>query len=99
MKKVPETKRENKHLNVRLAVLRWIDSDWDTDGQTGSGIDWVRVLPFLLLDVACLLVFVVVWSWTAVAVAAGLYFVRMFAITGFYHRYFSHGTNNGDRIP
>lgn len=32
------------------------------------------------------------WSWTAVGVAAVLYFVRMFAITGFYHRYFSHRT-------
>ncbi len=30
------------------------------------------------------------WSWTAVAVATALYFLRMFAITGFYHRYFSH---------
>lgn len=84
------TKHQENHFNIWLAVLRWIDSDWATDGQTGSGIDWVRVLPFLLLHVACLLVFVVGWSWTAVAVAAGLYFVRMFAITGFYHRYFSH---------
>jgi len=30
------------------------------------------------------------WSWTSIAVAAGLYVLRMFAITGFYHRYFSH---------
>ena len=30
------------------------------------------------------------WSWTAVGVAAALYIVRMFAITGAYHRYFSH---------
>jgi stearoyl-CoA desaturase (delta-9 desaturase) len=30
------------------------------------------------------------WSWIAVVVAIALYFVRMFAVTGFYHRYFSH---------
>jgi stearoyl-CoA desaturase (delta-9 desaturase) len=38
----------------------------------------------------CLGVIWVGWSWTAIWVAALLYFVRMFAITGFYHRYFSH---------
>jgi stearoyl-CoA desaturase (delta-9 desaturase) len=40
----------------------------------------------------CLAVFWVGWSWTAVAVAAGFYVLRMFAITGWYHRYFSHRT-------
>jgi stearoyl-CoA desaturase (delta-9 desaturase) len=32
------------------------------------------------------------WSSTALLVAAGLYILRMVAITGFYHRYFSHRT-------
>lgn len=44
------------------------------------------------MHLACLLVFVVGVSTTAVAVAAALYAVRMFALTGFYHRYFSHKT-------
>ena len=30
------------------------------------------------------------WSWVAVGVAIALYFVRMFAVTAFYHRYFCH---------
>jgi stearoyl-CoA desaturase (delta-9 desaturase) len=30
------------------------------------------------------------WSWAAVATAVFLYFARMFAITGLYHRYFCH---------
>ena len=34
----------------------------------------------------------------AVAVAAALYLVRMFAITGFYHRYFSHKTFKTSRF-
>jgi len=53
-------------------------------------IDWLRVVPFLALHAAC---FAVVWvgvSPFAVAVAVGLYLARMFAITAFYHRYFSH---------
>jgi stearoyl-CoA desaturase (delta-9 desaturase) len=63
-------------------------------GSPGDGhrIDWVRCLPFIGLHVACLTVFLVGWSWVAVGVALGLYIIRMFAITGFYHRYFSHRT-------
>lgn len=53
-------------------------------------IDWVRVVPFVLLHVGC---FGVVWvgaSPFAVGVAVALFAVRMFAVTAFYHRYFSH---------
>jgi stearoyl-CoA desaturase (delta-9 desaturase) len=60
-------------------------------------VEWLRVVPFIAMHLACLLVFVVGWDSTAVAVAAGLYVVRMFAITGFYHRYFSHRTFNTSR--
>jgi len=53
-------------------------------------VELVRCIPFIILHVGCLGVFIVGWSWTALTVAIGLYFLRMFAITGFYHRYFSH---------
>ncbi len=52
----------------------------------------MRCLPFLILHLACLAVFLVGWSWFAVGTAIFLYVLRMFAITGFYHRYFSHRT-------
>ncbi|MEO5510952.1 MAG: acyl-CoA desaturase [Longimicrobiales bacterium] len=58
----------------------------------GKRVEWVRILPFIGVHVACLAVFFVGWRTDAVIVAALLYFVRMFAITGFYHRYFSHRT-------
>jgi stearoyl-CoA desaturase (delta-9 desaturase) len=53
-------------------------------------IDWLRVTPFLALHLACLGLVVVGWSPFAVGVAIALYLVRMFAITAFYHRFFSH---------
>src|SRR5688572_7452001 len=53
-------------------------------------IDWPRVWFFTALHAACLLVFVVGTSPIAVGVAIGLYAARMFALTGFYHRYFAH---------
>ncbi|MBY0404627.1 MAG: fatty acid desaturase [Cyanobacteria bacterium] len=54
--------------------------------------EFLYVLPFLFLHLGCVAVIWVGWSWTAVALAVALYWVRMFAITGFYHRYFSHKT-------
>jgi len=73
-------------------VLLWFDSwavDQDVD-EDSREIVWLRVVPFIALHLGCLAVFWVGWSPVAVAVAVGFYFVRMFAITGFYHRYFSH---------
>ena len=55
-------------------------------------VEWVRNLPYFAMHAACLLVLLVGFSWTALAICVGLYFLRMFAITGFYHRYFSHKT-------
>ncbi len=60
--------------------------------------DWLRCIPFVLLHVLCFGVLWVGWSWPALWVAIGLYVVRMFAITGFYHRYFSHRTFRTGRV-
>jgi len=53
-------------------------------------IDWVRIVPFILMHLGCLGAFFVGFSWFAFAFMIGFYFVRMFAITAFFHRYFSH---------
>ena len=77
------------------ALLRWIDTsagDGSPDPARDDRIDWLRALPFVGLHLACLGVFWVGVSATALWVALALYALRMFAITGFYHRYFSHRT-------
>ncbi|WP_211226675.1 acyl-CoA desaturase [Silanimonas lenta] len=75
-----------------VAVVRWFDTAADDplDAAEAARIDWLRVLPFIGLHLACLGVLWVGVSPFAVGVAIALYVVRMFAITGFYHRYFSH---------
>ncbi len=55
-------------------------------------MEWQRCWHFLGLHASCLLVYWVGWSWAALATAAALYAIRMFFVTGFYHRYFSHRT-------
>jgi len=77
------------------AMVQWFDSDYGSDDLAiarakADQVDWGRSFAFVFLHVICLGVLWVGWSWLAVAVAVALYFVRMFAITGFYHRYFSH---------
>jgi stearoyl-CoA desaturase (delta-9 desaturase) len=77
-----------------LASLRsWFDTTTAPQvSSDGDRIDWVRVAPFAAMHLACLAVFWVGVSRLALELAAGLYVLRMFALTGFYHRYFAHRT-------
>jgi len=59
-------------------------------GKSDTGVDWLRVIPFIVMHLACLTVLFVGVSTVAVVTAITLYLLRMFAITAFYHRYFSH---------
>lgn len=61
-------------------------------------VEWFRVMPFLLLHAAGLLVLVVGFSWIALAVAIAVHFVRVFGLTAFYHRYFSHRAFKTSRV-
>jgi stearoyl-CoA desaturase (Delta-9 desaturase) len=58
--------------------------------SAADGISWLTTLPFIGLHVMVLGVIWVGWSPAAVLVCLALYWARMFAITGFYHRYLSH---------
>jgi len=72
-------------------VLIWFDnSNVKVADNVGEAIDWMRVIPFIAMHLICLLVLVVGVSPVALWVALASYLVRMFAITAFYHRYFSH---------
>ncbi|WP_109125601.1 acyl-CoA desaturase [Dyella sp. C11] len=73
-------------------LLQWFDGQASAGKEGCRKIDWFRAVPFILMHAACLCVIWVGVSPVAIAVAMGLYAVRMFALTGFYHRYFSHRT-------
>jgi len=77
-----------------LSFVSWFDSSSEyiaaVREKAPDHIDWARILPFLLMHLACLAAFWVGVSPIALLVGAIAYLVRMFAITGFYHRYFSH---------
>lgn len=77
------------------SLLRMIDSDYFPEGADvvrtkPEKFEFARAVPFIILHIGCLGVIWTGWSWAAVATAVALYFIRMFAITGLYHRYFCH---------
>jgi stearoyl-CoA desaturase (delta-9 desaturase) len=96
--------QSNPFVRLGRALLHWFDtgrsSSFESEKQHPGAdrIDWVRTLPFILMHAACLFVFVVGWSPIALIVCVALYFIRMFAITGFYHRYFSHKSFKTSRV-
>jgi stearoyl-CoA desaturase (delta-9 desaturase) len=74
--------------------VAWFDTGSQAVGAAEDaardGVDWARIVPFVAMHVVCLGVIWVGISPVAVCVAVGMYLLRMFAITAFYHRYFSH---------
>jgi stearoyl-CoA desaturase (delta-9 desaturase) len=59
---------------------------------------WLVSAPFYGVHIAAVVgVALVGFSWKGVALAIALYYVRMFGITGGYHRYFSHRTYRTSR--
>ena len=83
-----------------LNIVRWFDSyaGSDSDDMTSTEFNWVRVIPFLILHLACFGVLVTGVSTTAVIVCLALFWLRMFAITAFYHRYFAHRSYRTNRF-
>ena len=81
--------------NFLSNIYRWVDNDCDPQAVFGPDdrkASWKRLIPFWIIHLMCLAVFWVGFSRVAFGVALGLYLIRMFAITGWYHRYFSHRT-------
>ncbi|MET0620163.1 MAG: fatty acid desaturase [Thermoanaerobaculia bacterium] len=54
---------------------------------------------FLVVHVAALGVFALGFSWKGIALCLGSYYLRMFAVTAGFHRYFSHRTYRLPRVP
>lgn len=82
-----------------LNIIRWFDSYAGNDKEMSSTeFNWVRVIPFLILHLAC---FGAIWtgvSTTAFVTCLALFWLRMFAITAFYHRYFAHRSYKTNRF-
>ena len=90
--------------NSLRKIINWFDSYAEADQQSTEAntsaeqLNWLRIIPFIVLHLACGAILWVGWSSIAVIVAIAFYAIRMIAITAFYHRYFAHKTFKTNRI-
>ncbi|MCH9671053.1 MAG: hypothetical protein K0U93_06340, partial [Gammaproteobacteria bacterium] len=63
-----------------------------------AGYSMTRVVPFAALHLSVFAVWWVGVSTVAISFALIAYAARMFFITGFYHRYFSHRAFKASRV-
>ena len=84
-------------------IVLWFDSEAESETpsspqRNARSVNWLWIVPFFLVHLTCLSVIWVGWSPVAVMTCLLMYWVRMFAITAFYHRYFSHRSFKTNRF-
>jgi stearoyl-CoA desaturase (delta-9 desaturase) len=87
-----DMKLDSRRAKLRESIIRWFDADArvDHDKEDPREINWLRCFPFIFLHLSVFVVIWVGWSPVAVFVCLAFFWLRMFAITAIYHRYFSH---------
>ncbi|MGQ0734037.1 MAG: acyl-CoA desaturase [Acidobacteriota bacterium] len=85
-------------MPILQSISRWLDTRASSTPIVGGQVEWLRCLPFLAIHLLCAVAWWTGVTATAAAVAVVLFVGRMFAITGFYHRYFSHRAFKTSRV-
>lgn len=85
---------------VWQTIKKWVtnENQLSDASHIPDKIDWLRAVPFLLMHAGCFLVIWTGFSKVAAITALTLYFIRLFSIGAFYHRYFSHKTYQTNRF-
>ena len=81
---------------------RYFSPDYNIESESVNintkGIDWANTVPLLMLHLGCFGVIWVGWSPFAVGFCLIFYIIRMFGISAFYHKYFSHRAFHANRF-
>ncbi|MEK9773432.1 MAG: fatty acid desaturase [Opitutae bacterium] len=83
------------------SLSKWVcppPETFDKPDPSQDRVEWFRCVPYILIHLGALLVFFTPFAWACLPVLLLSYSVRMFAITAFYHRYFSHRTFTTSRL-
>jgi len=82
-------------------LSKWVCAPPETHDKpdpTQDRVEWFRCVPYIIIHLGALLVFFTPFAWSCLAILLISYATRMFAITAFYHRYFSHRTFKTSRV-
>lgn len=87
-------------LGIWSSIIRWFDAEAAVEDTSGNDrqINYLRCIPFFIVHLGCLGVIWVGVSTTAVVICLLAFWFRMFAVTAFYHRYFSHKSFKTNRF-
>jgi len=83
------------------SLSKWVCPPPETHNDpdhTQDKVEWFRCVPYILVHFGALLVFFTPFAWPCLVLLFLSYAARMFAITAFYHRYFSHRTFKTSRV-
>src|SRR5262245_63497918 len=86
-----ESKQRGFSMNSSVAISESATLAAPSPGSDTDRVDWITSIPFLSMHVAAIAgLFFFPVTWNGIALGVGMYYLRMFALTGAYHRYFSH---------
>jgi len=86
---------------MSFSLSKWVCPPPETfDPPKGSDgrVEWFRCLPYIIIHLLALGAFFYPFTLPCLFLAIISYSLRMFSITAFYHRYFSHRTFKTSRI-
>ena len=86
---------------MSFSILKWIcppPETFEEPSEDNGKVEWFRCLPYVAIHLAALLAFFYPVTIPCILLAFFSYLIRMFAITAFYHRYFSHRSFKTGRI-
>ena len=78
---------------MSFSISKWVCPPPETFSEpptSGAKVEWFRCVPYIAIHVLVFLAFFHPFVWSCLLLCLFSYSVRMFAITAFYHRYFSH---------
>ena len=86
---------------MSFSILKWICTPPETFREPNPDkgkLEWFRCLPYVLIHLSCITAFFFPVTLPCILIALLSYGIRMFAITAFYHRYFSHRSFKTSRL-
>lgn len=86
---------------MSFSISKWVCPPPETFSEpatSGAKVEWFRCIPYILIHALAILAFLYPFVWPCLILCLFSYSLRMFAITAFYHRYFSHRAFKAGRI-
>ena len=78
---------------MSFSISKWVCPPPETFSEpptSGAKVEWFRCAPYIAIHALASLAFFYPFVWSCLLLCLFSYSIRMFAITAFYHRYFSH---------